>query len=117
MGKKQAAPVPAPQKKPRSLETKVNMARLFTGGVIAVVTSVDQAIIAERFGARGVIVMDTTAEMATRNRTVLLGADPASTRDVMNMTLIPMVGRVRVGHTMEAKVMESCGVTLIDENE
>ncbi|KAJ2711493.1 Pyridoxal 5'-phosphate synthase subunit snz1 [Coemansia spiralis] len=92
-------------------------ARLLTGGVIVVATTVEQAIIAERFGARAVIIMDKAAMGPKNPRMPLLGPDPGSIRSALSNTMIPVIGRVRVGHTMEAKVMESCGVALIDESE
>ncbi|KAJ2078912.1 Pyridoxal 5'-phosphate synthase subunit snz1 [Coemansia sp. RSA 988] len=98
--------------------TKIAMSRQFTGGIIAVVHTTEQAIIAETYGARGVVVIsNTVTKMLKANAKVNRAADPAIVKSIMSSMVLPVIGRVRVGHSMEAQVMESCGVNAIDESE
>ncbi|KAJ2809149.1 Pyridoxal 5'-phosphate synthase subunit snz1 [Coemansia guatemalensis] len=117
--------MPEEKPKPESSEsigkryaTKIAMSRQFAGGVIAVVHTAEQATIAETYGACGVIVISNTAtKMLKANANISRAADPAIVKSIMSSMVLPVIGRVRVGHTMEARVMESCGVNAIDESE
>ncbi|KAJ2472163.1 hypothetical protein IWW56_006199, partial [Coemansia sp. RSA 2131] len=90
------------------------MTNEFKGGLIVCVENSDQAKIAEKVGVRGVVVIGTEYNAPT-NRTVT--ADPAVVRDVLRSVLVPVIGRISLGHVIEAKVMEACHVDAIDEHE
>ncbi|KAJ1727868.1 Pyridoxal 5'-phosphate synthase subunit snz1 [Coemansia biformis] len=98
---------------------RVRMARLLTGGVIAVVHTIEQAMIAERFGARGVVVIGRTATQAVgpTNGMIARAPDPQAVKSILENILLPTVARVSVGHTMEGIVMQSSYADGIDESE
>ncbi|KAJ2809141.1 hypothetical protein H4R20_000320, partial [Coemansia guatemalensis] len=98
-------------------EIKQNVTKLFKGGVIAIVTTVNQAKVAEDYGARGVIVMNYKYSMAKKKDQTPRGADPSVVRSIMSAVHIPVIGRVRYGHIAEARIMQACGVAAIEESD
>eukprot|EP00252_Welwitschia_mirabilis_P019053 TRINITY_DN4313_c0_g1_i1.p1 TRINITY_DN4313_c0_g1~~TRINITY_DN4313_c0_g1_i1.p1 ORF type:complete len:298 (+),score=22.50 TRINITY_DN4313_c0_g1_i1:438-1331(+) len=88
---------------------KVSMTHALRGGVIVDVCSHDQARTAERGGALAVSVSDP-AEPSRMT-------DPSLLRNVKKAVRIPVVSRARIGHFVEAQILEAVGVTFIDESE
>ncbi|KAJ2477400.1 Pyridoxal 5'-phosphate synthase subunit snz1 [Coemansia sp. RSA 2131] len=113
-------PKPAPEDPKVALQkivnTKAYMTSLFKGGVIVVVHDSDHAKLAERLGARGLIVGNAMRK-GIDNEHVVSAAGPAVVRDILSSVLLPTIGRVRVGHTTEAQIMEACGCDGVDEHE
>ncbi|KAJ2502296.1 hypothetical protein GGH96_001231 [Coemansia sp. RSA 1972] len=96
---------------------KIDIMNKFRGRVIVVVLNPAQARIAEDAGAGGVIPIDSVAEALVSAEGAARSTDLNTINNVMDRVVIPVIGRVRVGHVMEAKAMEFAKVTCIDENE
>ncbi|KAJ1843597.1 hypothetical protein LPJ70_003323 [Coemansia sp. RSA 2708] len=111
------APPPPPGPTPeQKLQVKRSMLEQFQGGVIAVVYISSHAKVAERVGARGLIVSNLKRFEAD-NKMHISAAAPSTVREVLSTTVLPTFGRIRLGHTIEAKLMQACGVNGIDEHE
>lgn len=87
------------------------------GGVCMDVTNVEQAQIAEESGAVSVMVLDKLPYDVRKSGGVARMADPKVIEEVMDSVTIPVMAKVRIGHYMEAKILESLGVDMIDESE
>ena len=87
------------------------------GGVIMDVTNTEQAGIAEDAGAVAVMVLDKLPYDIRKAGGVARMADVNVIREVMNSISLPVMAKVRIGHFMEAKVLEALGVDMIDESE
>ncbi|KAJ2845847.1 hypothetical protein IWW36_004617 [Coemansia brasiliensis] len=85
--------------------------------MIVVVLNQVQAQMAEDAGAVAVIPIDGTKLTQDAAEGALRTTDLSTIKKIMSRVLIPVIGRVRVGHLMEAKAMEAAQVTCIDENE
>ncbi|KAL3735848.1 hypothetical protein ACJRO7_024902 [Eucalyptus globulus] len=99
------------KKNPFSL--KVGMAQMLRGGAIFEATSVEQAKIAEEAGACSVVVSHPSGAATGISRM----PDPSLIKDVKRAVSIPIVARARVGHFVEAQILEAVGVDYIDESE
>ncbi|PIA15098.1 hypothetical protein COEREDRAFT_36354, partial [Coemansia reversa NRRL 1564] len=100
------------------LEIKKTIIKLLKGRIIVVVASPEQAQIAERYGANALIVLEHRTYDIKKAvfGNIARGADPGVIRNIMNFVNLPIIGRVRFGHQMEAKVAQACGVVAIEEN-
>jgi len=87
------------------------------GGVIMDVTNVEQAEVAEDAGAVAVMVLDKLPYDIRKAGGVARMADVNVIKEVMNSISLPVMAKVRIGHFMEAKVLEALGVDMIDESE
>ncbi|ALU11755.1 pyridoxal biosynthesis protein [Ignicoccus islandicus DSM 13165] len=87
------------------------------GGVIMDVTNTEQAEIAEDAGAVAVMVLDKLPYDIRKAGGVARMADVNVIKEVMNSISLPVMAKVRIGHFMEAKVLEALGVDMIDESE
>ncbi|ABU81340.1 pyridoxal 5'-phosphate synthase lyase subunit PdxS [Ignicoccus hospitalis] len=87
------------------------------GGVIMDVTNIEQAEIAEDAGAVAVMVLDKLPYDIRKSGGVARMADVNVIREVMDSISLPVMAKVRIGHFMEAKVLEALGVDMIDESE
>jgi pyridoxal 5'-phosphate synthase pdxS subunit len=87
------------------------------GGVCMDVTNVEQAQVAEDAGAVSVMVLDKLPYDVRRSGGVARMASVRVIEDVMEHVTIPVMAKVRIGHYMEAKILESIGVDMIDESE
>ncbi|MET1159361.1 MAG: pyridoxal 5'-phosphate synthase lyase subunit PdxS [Thermoprotei archaeon] len=87
------------------------------GGVCMDVTNVEQAGIAEDAGAVSVMVLDKLPYDVRRSGGVARMASVRVIEEVMNSITIPVMAKVRIGHYMEAKILEQIGVDMIDESE
>lgn len=86
-------------------------------GVCMDVTNVEQAEIAEEAGAASVMVLDKLPYDVRRSGGVARMAGVKAIREVMETVTIPVMAKVRIGHYMEARVLEALGVDMIDESE
>ena len=86
-------------------------------GVCMDVTNVEQAQIAEEAGAVSVMVLDKLPYDVRRSGGVARMADPKIIEEVMDHITIPVMAKVRIGHYMEARILETLGVDMIDESE
>ncbi len=86
-------------------------------GVCMDVTNAEQAAIAEEAGAASVMVLDKLPYDVRRSGGVARMASVKRIQEVMEVTTIPVMAKVRIGHYMEARVLETIGVDMIDESE
>ncbi|HLQ83324.1 MAG TPA: pyridoxal 5'-phosphate synthase lyase subunit PdxS [Pseudogracilibacillus sp.] len=87
------------------------------GGVIMDVVNEEQAKIAEAAGAVAVMALERVPSDIRKEGGVARMADPTITEEVMNAVSIPVMAKGRIGHIVEARVLESMGVDYIDESE
>ncbi|WP_010500482.1 pyridoxal 5'-phosphate synthase lyase subunit PdxS [Paenibacillus elgii] len=96
---------------------KKGMAEMQKGGVIMDVMSAEQARIAEAAGASAVMALERVPSDIRAAGGVARMADPTIVEEVMKVVSIPVMAKARIGHFVEAKVLESMGVDYIDESE
>ncbi len=96
---------------------KRGMANMQKGGVIMDVMSAEQARIAEAAGATAVMALERVPSDIRAAGGVARMADPTLVEEVMRVVTIPVMAKARIGHYVEAKVLESLGVDYIDESE
>lgn len=93
------------------------MVNMKKGGVIMDVVNEEQAKIAEAAGAVAVMALERVPSDIRKEGGVARMADPTITEEVMNAVSIPVMAKGRIGHIVEARVLESMGVDYIDESE
>src|SRR6476620_12106026 len=96
---------------------KRGFAHMQKHGVIMDVTNVEQAQIAEDAGAVAVMVLDKLPYDIRKSGGVARTASVKVINDIIDAVTIPIMAKCRIGHSMEAKVLESSGVDMIDESE
>lgn len=96
---------------------KRGMAEMQKGGVIMDVVNAEQAKIAEDAGAVAVMALERVPSDIRKAGGVARMADPKIVEEVMNAVTIPVMAKARIGHIVEARVLESMGVDYIDESE
>lgn len=96
---------------------KVGLAQMLKGGVIMDVTNAEQAKIAEDAGACAVMALERVPADIRREGGVARMADPTKIIEIMEAVSIPVMAKARIGHFVEAQVLEALGVDYIDESE
>lgn len=96
---------------------KRGFASMQKGGVIMDVVNASQAAIAEQAGAVAVMALERVPADIRKAGGVARMADPAIVIEIMDAVSIPVMAKVRIGHFVEAQVLESLGVDMIDESE
>ncbi|MFD1362628.1 pyridoxal 5'-phosphate synthase lyase subunit PdxS [Lentibacillus salinarum] len=96
---------------------KRGMAEMQKGGVIMDVVNAEQAKIAEEAGAVAVMALERVPSDIRAAGGVARMAGPEITEEVMNAVSIPVMAKARIGHIVEARVLEAMGVDYIDESE
>ncbi|WP_366249169.1 pyridoxal 5'-phosphate synthase lyase subunit PdxS [Terribacillus aidingensis] len=96
---------------------KRGMAEMQKGGVIMDVVNAEQAKIAEEAGAVAVMALERVPSDIRAAGGVARMADPTITEEVLNAVSIPVMAKARIGHIVEARVLEAMGVDYIDESE
>ncbi len=96
---------------------KSGLAEMLKGGVIMDVTTADQAIIAERAGAVAVMSLERVPADIRAQGGVARMADPARVKEILAAVSIPVMAKARIGHFVEAQVLEALEVDYIDESE
>jgi len=96
---------------------KRGMAEMQKGGVIMDVINAEQAKIAEAAGAVAVMALERVPSDIRAAGGVARMADPRIMEEVMNAVTIPVMAKARIGHIVEARVLEAMGVDYIDESE
>ncbi|KGR77159.1 pyridoxal 5'-phosphate synthase lyase subunit PdxS [Ureibacillus manganicus] len=96
---------------------KRGMAEMQKGGVIMDVINAEQAKIAEAAGAVAVMALEKVPSDIRKAGGVARMADPRIVEEVMDAVTIPVMAKARIGHIVEARVLESIGVDYIDESE
>lgn len=96
---------------------KRGMAEMQKGGVIMDVINAEQAKIAEAAGAVAVMALERVPSDIRKTGGVARMADPRIVEEVMGAVTIPVMAKARIGHIVEARVLEAMGVDYIDESE
>ncbi len=96
---------------------KAGLAQMLKGGVIMDVVSADQAKIAEDAGACAVMALERVPADIRADGGVARMADPARITSIMKAVTIPVMAKCRIGHFVEAQVLEALGADYIDESE
>lgn len=96
---------------------KEGFAKMTQGGVIMDVVNAEQAAIAEDAGAVSVMALERVPSDIRKAGGVARMADPSKVIEIMDAVDIPVMAKVRIGHFVEAQVLESLGVDMIDESE
>jgi len=97
--------------------TKVGLAEMLKGGVIMDVVNVEQAVIAEEAGAVAVMALERVPSDIRRDGGVARMSDPKMIKDIMQAVTIPVMAKCRIGHFVEAQILEAIGVEFVDESE
>ena len=90
---------------------------MLKGGVIMDVVNAQQAIIAEKAGACAVMALERVPSDIRRDGGVARMSDPGMIKEIMQAVTIPVMAKVRIGHFVEAQVLEAIGIDYIDESE
>ena len=96
---------------------KRGFARMQQGGVIMDVTTADLAAIAEEAGAVAVMALERVPADIRAMGGVARMADPMKVKEIRDRVSIPVMAKCRIGHTTEARILESLGVDMVDESE
>ena len=94
-----------------------NLAESLKGGVIMDVTSAEQAIIAEKAGARAVMALERVPADIRAAGGVSRMSDPKMIREIQTAVAIPVMAKCRIGHIAEAQILQAIGIDYIDESE
>jgi pyridoxal 5'-phosphate synthase pdxS subunit len=98
-------------------KSKIEFVERLRGGVIMDVTTPEQARIAEDAGAVAVMALERVPADIRAQGGVARMADPALIERIMDSVSIPVMAKVRIGHFVEAQILEAIGVDCIDESE
>src|ERR1044071_5584885 len=97
--------------------TKVGLAEMLKGGVIMDVTNAEQAVIAEQAGAVAVMALERVPADIRAHGGIARMSDPELILQIMEAVTIPVMGKARIGHFVEAQILEALGIDYIDESE
>lgn len=100
-----------------TIRLKTGLAEMLKGGVIMDVTTPEQAKIAEEAGACAVMALERVPADIRAAGGVARMADPAIVKKIMDTVSIPVMAKARIGHFVEARILEAMGVDYIDESE
>jgi len=98
-------------------ELNKNLAQMLKGGVIMDVTNVEEAKIAERAGAVAVMALERVPSDIRKEGGVARMSDPKMTKEIKKAVSIPVMAKARIGHIVEAQILEALGIDYIDESE
>jgi len=96
---------------------KVGLAEMLKGGVIMDVVNAQQAVIAEQAGASAVMALERVPSDIRKEGGVARMSPISKIREIMAAVTIPVMAKARIGHFMEARILEALGVDYIDESE
>ena len=100
-----------------TFQTKVGLAEMLKGGVIMDVVNAEQARIAEEAGACAVMALERVPAQIRKDGGVARASDPAMIKSIQETVSIPVMAKCRIGHFMEARILEALEVDFIDESE
>ena len=100
-----------------TFKVKAGLAQMLKGGVIMDVVTPEQARIAEEAGACAVMALERVPADIRRDGGVSRMSDPKMIKGIMAAVTIPVMAKVRIGHIVEAQILESLGIDYIDESE
>merc|ERR1711977_96095 len=96
---------------------KVGLAQMLKGGVIMDVINAEQARVAEEAGAVAVMALERVPADIRKDGGVARMSDPEMIKEICEAVTIPVMAKARIGHFVEAQILESIGVDYIDESE
>ena len=96
---------------------KAGLAQMLKGGVIMDVVTAEQARIAEDAGAVAVMALERVPADIRKAGGVARMSDPSKVSEIVNAVTIPVMAKARIGHFVEAQVLEALGVDYVDESE
>ncbi len=100
-----------------SFTVKVGLAQMLKGGVIMDVVTPEHAVIAGNAGAVAVMALERVPADIREQGGVARMSDPGLIREIMASVSIPVMAKCRIGHFVEAQILESIGVDYVDESE
>ncbi len=100
-----------------TLRVKTGLAEMLKGGVIMDVVNAEQAKIAEDAGAVAVMSLERVPADIRASGGVARMADPTRVEEIVNSVSVPVMAKCRIGHFVEAQILQSLGVDYIDESE
>src|SRR5574341_2091038 len=95
----------------------IGLAEMLKGGVIMDVTNAEQAQIAEKAGAVAVMALERVPADIRRDGGVARMASVRKIKEIMQVVSIPVMAKCRIGHFVEAQILQALGVDYIDESE
>ena len=103
--------------KKNTFELKVGLAEMLKGGVIMDVTNKEQAKIAENAGACAVMALERIPADIRKDGGISRMSDPKMIKEIQKSVSIPVMAKCRIGHFVEAEILETLEVDFIDESE
>lgn len=100
-----------------TLHLKKGLAQMLKGGVIMDVVNAEQAVIAAEAGAVSVMALERVPSDIRRDGGVARMSDPLMIREIMAAVTVPVMAKCRIGHFVEAQILQAIGVDYIDESE
>lgn len=100
-----------------SLQVKSGLAQMLKGGVIMDVSTPEQAVLAQEAGACAVMALERIPSEIRKEGGVSRMSDPSMIQRIMDAVTIPVMAKVRIGHFVEAEILQALGVDFIDESE
>ena len=100
-----------------TFQVKTGLAEMLKGGVIMDVVTPEQAKVAEQAGAAAVMALERVPADIRRDGGVARMSDPEMIADIQEAVRIPVMAKARIGHFVEAQVLEALEVDYIDESE
>jgi pyridoxal 5'-phosphate synthase pdxS subunit len=98
-------------------ELNKNLAQMLKGGVIMDVTNPEEARIAEEAGACAVMALERVPADIRKDGGVARASDPSMIKEIQEAVSIPVMAKVRIGHFVEAQILEALEIDYIDESE
>jgi len=105
------------EKETGTFQVKSGLAQMLKGGVIMDVVDAEQAMIAEEAGACSVMALERVPADIRSDGGVARMSDPSMIEEIMKSVTIPVMAKVRIGHFVEAQILQSIGVDYVDESE
>jgi pyridoxal 5'-phosphate synthase pdxS subunit len=96
---------------------KTGLAEMLKGGVVMDVVNAEQAVIAEKAGAVAVMALERVPADIRAEGGVSRMSDPRMIKEIMQAVSIPVMAKVRIGHLVEAQILQALGVDYVDESE
>jgi len=114
---KKVVEMASPQDDANAVTVKRGLAQMLKGGVIMDVVTPEQAQIAEEAGAVAVMALERVPADIRADGGVARMSDPGMIRKIMAAVSVPVMAKCRIGHFVEAQILEAIGVDYIDESE
>ena len=106
-----------PKPRQNTPKLKKGLAQMLKGGVIMDVVTAEQARIAEKAGAVAVMALERVPADIRAHGGVARMSDPQKIKEILDAVTIPVMAKVRIGHFVEAQILEALGVDYVDESE